>query len=456
MNKNGTLLVVDDNKNILTSLQYLLDNYFAQVLTLNSPVTLPTVLQQKRPDVVLLDMNFSSGLNTGNEGLYWLREIKRLRPQTQVVLFTAYADINLAVTGLKDGATDFVVKPWDNARLVQTLLEALEKSLQGKPKQKADFTPIYNKESQMYWGESAAIRPLKLTVKRVSTTDANILITGENGTGKDMLAHEVHRLSNRHEGPFVSVDMGAITETLFESELFGHVKGSFTDAHADRMGRFEAADGGTLFLDEIANLPLHLQPKLLTAIQKRSYVKVGSNAPQPTNIRLICATNRNLDEMVKQGDFREDLLYRINTIHLHIPALRERKEDILPLAERFLQQYNEQYGRHLKSISPEATAMLQKHPWYGNIRELQHTIEKAVIMADGAELKPEHLELNNTTKPASLQAEQQATPLQTLEAAEKDAIQRAMMEFEGNMTQVAQVLGISRQTLYSKIKRYGI
>ena len=315
MNKNGTLLVVDDNKNILTSLQYLLDNYFAQVLTLNSPVTLPTVLQQKRPDVILLDMNFSSGLNTGNEGLYWLREIKRLRPQTQVVLFTAYADINLAVTGLKDGATDFVVKPWDNARLVQTLLEALNKSQQGKPKQKADFTPIYNKESQMYWGESAAIRPLKLTVKRVSTTDANILITGENGTGKDMLAHEVHRLSNRHEGPFVSVDMGAITETLFESELFGHVKGSFTDAHADRMGRFEAADGGTLFLDEIANLPLHLQPKLLTAIQKRSYVKVGSNAPQPTNIRLICATNRNLDEMVKLGDFREDLLYRINTIH---------------------------------------------------------------------------------------------------------------------------------------------
>ena len=455
MNKRGTLVVVDDNKNILTSLQYLLDDYFTQVLTLESPVTLPTVLQQKRPDVILLDMNFSSGLNTGNEGLYWLREIKRLRPQTQVVLFTAYADISLAVTGLKDGATDFVVKPWDNARLLQTLLEAMEKSQQGKPKQKVDFTPSYNKENQMYWGRSEAIRPLRMTVNRVSTTDANILITGENGTGKDMLAHEIHRLSNRQEGPFVSVDMGAITETLFESELFGHVKGSFTDAHADRMGRFEAANGGTLFLDEIANLPIHLQPKLLTAIQKRSFVKVGSNAPQPTNIRLICATNRNLDEMVKQGDFREDLLYRINTIHLHIPPLRERKDDILPLAERFMQQYNEQYGRHIESISPETAALLQKHPWYGNIRELQHTIEKAVIMAEGTELKPIYLELNNTAKPASLQSEQK-TPLQTLEDAEREAIQRAMVQFDGNMTQVASALGISRQTLYSKIKRYGI
>ncbi|MBQ7553942.1 MAG: sigma-54-dependent Fis family transcriptional regulator [Bacteroidaceae bacterium] len=459
MNRHGTLVVVDDNKNILTSLQYLLDSYFEQVVTLSSPVTLPTVLQQKRPDVVLLDMNFSSGLNTGNEGLYWLREIKRLRPQTQVVLFTAYADISLAVTGLKDGATDFIVKPWDNAKLVQTLLEALEKAQQGKPKQKPESTPIiYNKESEMYWGESEAIRPLKLTVERVSVTDANILITGENGTGKDMLAHEIHRLSNRSEGPFVSVDMGAITETLFESELFGHVKGSFTDAHADRTGRFEAADGGTLFLDEIANLPLHMQPKLLTAIQKRSYVKVGSNIPQPTNIRLICATNRNLNDMVRSGEFREDLLYRINTIHLHLPALRERKEDILPLAKRFLTLYNGQYGRQLQGISDEAAAKLQAHPWYGNIRELQHTIEKAVIMADGKELKPQHLELNVTAQPeASLQPvmPQEQEP-KTLEDTEREAIKRAMDRYEGNMSQVASVLGISRQTLYSKLKRYGI
>ena len=438
MNRHGSLVVVDDNKNILTSLHYLLDSYFEQIVTLSSPVALPTTIQQKRPDVILLDMNFSSGLNTGNEGLYWLREIKRLRPQTQVVLFTAYADINLAVTGLKEGATDFVVKPWDNAKLVQTLLDALEKARQEKPKQKKT-TAINQQEGEMFWGTSEVISQLKLMVERISATDASILITGENGTGKDMLAHEIHRLSNRHEGPFVSVDMGAITETLFESELFGHVKGSFTDAHADRIGRFEAANGGTLFLDEIANLPLHMQPKLLTAIQKRSFVKVGSNMPQSTDIRLICATNRDLALMVQQGSFREDLLYRINTIHLHLPALRERKEDIVPLAERFLKQYNLQYGRQLESISQEAVKKLQTHPWYGNIRELQHTIEKAVIMADGDVLKPEHIELNALMQPSTGDNNKQEMPTQTLEATECEAIRRAMQQFDG-----------------SKLKRYGI
>ena len=329
MAKQGTLLVVDDNRNILTSLQYLLEEYFQQVITLNSPVTIPSLLQREAIDVVLLDMNFSSGINSGNKGLYWLREIKRLRPQIQVVLFTAYADINLAVTGLKDGATDFIVKPWDNAKLVQTLQEAYAKARGNEKKGKQASQPT--EKSSMYWGNSSVIRPLRLLVEKVSTTDANILITGENGTGEDMLAREIHRLSPRRNGPMVAVDMGAITESLFESELFGHVKGSFTDAHTDRVGRFEAADGGTLFLDEIANLPYHLQAKLLTVIQKHYFIKVGSNTPQPTNIRLICATNRNLDEMVHNGEFREDLLYRINTIHLHIPALRERKEDILPL-----------------------------------------------------------------------------------------------------------------------------
>ena len=314
------------------------------------------------------------------------------------------------------------------------------------------YTIIYNKERQMFWGNSSTIKPLRQMVERVSTTDANILITGENGTGKDMLAHEIHRLSNRQEGPFVSVDMGAITESLFESELFGHVKGSFTDAHADRIGRFEAADGGTLFLDEIANLPLHMQPKLLTAIQKLSFVKVGSNVPQPTNIRLICATNQNLSNMVKQGTFREDLLYRINTIHLHIPALRERKEDILPLAERFLLQYAEQYGRELKSIAPEAAQMLQAHPWYGNIRELQHTIEKAVIMADGKELLANHLELGVASAPE--QAGNQG--IQPLEEVEREAIRKAMQQCGGNIAQAASMLGITRQTLYTKLKRYDL
>lgn len=458
MAKQGILLVVDDNRNILTSLQYLLGEYFERVITIDSPVTIPTLLNREAVDIVLLDMNFSSGINSGNEGLYWLREIKRLRPQTEVVLFTAYADINLAVTGIKEGAADFVVKPWENARLVQTLQEAYSRIVEArKGKKKTAVAPVAS-DAGMYWGNSQAIRPLRMLVEKVSTTDANILITGENGTGKDMLAREIHRLSNRKEGPMIAVDMGAITESLFESELFGHVKGSFTDAHTDRIGRFEAADGGTLFLDEIANLPYHLQAKLLTAIQKRCFVKVGSNTQQPTNIRLICATNRNLEDMVRNGEFREDLLYRINTIHLHIPALRERKEDILPLAKRFLEQYARQYGRQVQAFSPEAARRLLEHPWYGNIRELQHTVEKAVILSDSDELRGDMLQLASTTsgpEPVAGNAEAEV-PFHTLDEMERSMVKRAIDQCEGNLSQAAAMLGITRQTLYNKMKRYGL
>jgi two-component system response regulator HydG len=274
-----------------------------------------------------------------------------------------------------------------------------------------------------------------------------------------MLAREIHRLSPRRNGPMVAVDMGAITESLFESELFGHVKGSFTDAHTDRVGRFEAADGGTLFLDEIANLPYHLQAKLLTVIQKRYFIKVGSNTPQPTNIRLICATNRNLDEMVHNGEFREDLLYRINTIHLHIPALRERKEDILPLAQRFLEQYNQQYLRTLTGFSADAEQRLLNYPWYGNIRELQHTIEKAVILSDGNLLKAENLQLAEVSgqdAPATHEESKEDTPLQTLDEMEKNLVKKAIEQCDGNLSQAAAQLGITRQTLYNKMKRHGI
>lgn len=458
MAKQGILLVVDDNRNILTSLQYLLGEYFERVITIDSPVTIPTLLNREAVDIVLLDMNFSSGINSGNEGLYWLREIKRLRPQTEVVLFTAYADINLAVTGIKEGAADFVVKPWENARLVQTLQEAYSRIVEArKGKKKAAVAPVAS-DAGMYWGNSQAIRPLRMLVEKVSTTDANILITGENGTGKDMLAREIHRLSNRKEGPMIAVDMGAITESLFESELFGHVKGSFTDAHTDRIGRFEAADGGTLFLDEIANLPYHLQAKLLTAIQKRCFVKVGSNTQQPTNIRLICATNRNLEDMVRNGEFREDLLYRINTIHLHIPALRERKEDILPLAKRFLEQYARQYGRQVQAFSPEAARRLLEHPWYGNIRELQHTVEKAVILSDSDKLRGDMLQLTFTAsgpEPVAGNAEAEV-PFHTLDEMERSMVKRAIDQCEGNLSQAAAMLGITRQTLYNKMKRYGL
>lgn len=458
MAKQGILLVVDDNRNILTSLQYLLGEYFERVITIDSPVTIPTLLNREAVDIVLLDMNFSSGINSGNEGLYWLREIKRLRPQTEVVLFTAYADINLAVTGIKEGAADFVVKPWENARLVQTLQEAYSRIVEARKGKKKTAVPPIASDDGMYWGNSQAIRPLRMLVEKVSTTDANILITGENGTGKDMLAREIHRLSNRKEGPMIAVDMGAITESLFESELFGHVKGSFTDAHTDRIGRFEAADGGTLFLDEIANLPYHLQAKLLTAIQKRCFVKVGSNTQQPTNIRLICATNRNLEDMVRNGEFREDLLYRINTIHLHIPALRERKEDILPLAKRFLEQYARQYGRQVQAFSPEAARRLLEHPWYGNIRELQHTVEKAVILSDSDELRGDMLQLTSTTsgpEPVAGNAEAEV-PFHTLDEMERSMVKRAIDQCEGNLSQAAAMLGITRQTLYNKMKRYGL
>ena len=458
MAKQGILLVVDDNRNILTSLQYLLGEYFERVITIDSPVTIPTLLNREAVDIVLLDMNFSSGINSGNEGLYWLREIKRLRPQIEVVLFTAYADINLAVTGIKEGAADFVVKPWENARLVQTLQEAYSRIVEARKGKKKTAVPPVASDDGMYWGNSQAIRPLRMLVEKVSTTDANILITGENGTGKDMLAREIHRLSNRKEEPMIAVDMGAITESLFESELFGHVKGSFTDAHTDRIGRFEAADGGTLFLDEIANLPYHLQAKLLTAIQKRCFVKVGSNTQQPTNIRLICATNRNLEDMVRNGEFREDLLYRINTIHLHIPALRERKEDILPLAKRFLEQYARQYGRQVQAFSPEAARRLLEHPWYGNIRELQHTVEKAVILSDSDELRGDMLQLTSTTsgpEPVAGNAEAEV-PFHTLDEMERSMVKRAIDQCEGNLSQAAAMLGITRQTLYNKMKRYGL
>lgn len=443
----GTILVVDDNRNILISLKYLLGDVFAKVLLVDNPELLPSLLREQI-DVVLLDMNFSPGLNTGNEGLYWLREIKRLKPQVQVVLFTAYADIELAVAGMKEGAFDFVVKPWDNARLKQTLTNAYKVT-------KGEKHNIKNEKQEpdaMYWGQSPAMYHIKEIVERISASDANVLITGENGTGKDMLAREIHRLSERNNRQFVVVDMGAITESLFESELFGHVKGSFTNAYTDRVGRFEAADGGTLFLDEIANLPYCLQPKLLTAIQKRSYVRVGSNVPQPTDIRLICATNRNLDNMVRNGEFREDLLYRINTIHLHLPPLRERKEDIIELAHRFVCRYAGQYGRGDVRLSDKVCEILINHSWPGNIRELQHVMERAVLLLDN----------NGTICSVQIQEshndglKQENDTIVPLDEMERNMVQKAIMMNNGNLSQAAAQLGITRQTLYNKMKRYGL
>ena len=451
--KQGKLLIVDDNKSILIALKLLLSSYFETVTTLNSPNNLLSTLREENFDVVLLDMNFSAGVNNGNEGLYWLEQLRNAAPYIQVVLFTAYADIDLAVKGIKAGAADFVVKPWDNAKLIATLQSVYRLSRSRREiKRLQEIKREFHAEPRaMYWGESRAMNDLRQLIEKVARTDANILITGENGTGKEMLAREIHALSERCRRNMVTVDMGAVTESLFESELFGHVKGSFTDAHSDRQGKFEAAHEGTLFLDEIGNLPYHLQSKLLTAIQQRSVVRVGSNDPIPVDIRLICATNCNLEEMVLKGRFREDLLYRINTIHIEIPPLRDRKEDIIPLAERFIDRFCKQYDKGNIILSSSAKDKLREHPWYGNIRELEHAIEKAVIINEDGILNNEHFHFPRKagTPPAE-------AAVSTLEEMELQMIQRAMEKCNGNLSAVAAQLGITRQTLYNKMKKFGL
>ena len=447
--KQGTILIVDDNRNILTTVRMLLDSIFANIITIANPNSIPAKLREEHPDVVLLDMNFSSGINSGNEGLYWLREIKSLSPKTEVVLFTAYADIQLAVTGIKEGAADFIVKPFDNEKMISTLLEARDRN---KAADKAIGKHSgKDSNSTMYWGNSEIMSNLRNIVEKVAATDANILITGENGTGKEVLANEIHRLSTRCGKKMLPVDMGAITETLFESELFGHVKGAFTDAKTDRPGKFELADGSTIFLDEIGNLSYSLQAKLLTALQRRSIVRVGGSTQIPINVRLVCATNRNLQQMVNDGEFREDLLYRINTIHLELPALRHRKADIVPLANRFLRQYGDMYNKTNLRFSDEAERKLISLPWYGNIRELQHAIEKAVILSDSGMISAEDIDGGNQTR-----REKPLEEVQTLDEMESRMIEKTIKECEGNLSVVAARLGISRQTLYNKIKRYGI
>ena len=444
--KKGKILIVDDNAGIRQALKILLPMHFAEVETLPSPVTLVAALERFRPDVVLLDMNFNTSINTGNEGLYWAGEIKKMVPEVEVVLFTAYADIQLAVEGMKRGAFDFIVKPWDNEKLVATLTAARDKARRAM----GSSHPERSEGSDMYWGSSMPMAAIRRTVEKIAPTDATVLITGENGTGKDVLSQEIHARSLRSGKPMVAVDAGAITETLFESELFGHVKGAFTDAHTDHVGKFEQADGGTLFLDEIGNIPLHLQAKLLRVIQSRSVVRVGGSQAIPVNIRLICATNMDLEQLVREGRFREDLYYRINTVHIALPPLRERREDIVPLAERFIGQYARKYHRPVSGLDDSAKALLESGRWSGNIRELQNVMEKAVILSEGKEL---------TSK--DIQLERPATPVGTTikavnEAEEERMVREAVQRCNGNISAAAKALGISRPTMYAKMKKYGL
>ena len=443
------ILVVDDNSGIRAALKVLLPLHFSQVELIPSPKELVTKMADFRPDVVLLDMNFHTDINTGNEGLYWLSEIKKRTPDTEVVLFTAYADIALAVEGMKRGAFDFIVKPWENEKLVETLKAAYR----GRSKEAKEVAVAPSSSLRMLWGKGNAMSAVRKTMEKIAPTDATVLITGENGTGKDVLAGEIHRMSERALRPMVCVDAGALTETLFESELFGHVKGAFTDAHSDHVGKFEQAEGGTLFLDEIGNIPLHLQAKLLRAIQNRSITRVGDTKAIPIDIRLICATNKNLEKMVRDGEFREDLYYRINTIHMHLPALRERPDEIVPLAEMFIARYSERYRRTVKGLSDDAAETLKSHYWSGNIRELQNCMEKAVILADGETLTSCDIELPQNRNLSSASG---ITGNETLEETEEKAIRAAMARFGGNLSMVAKSLSISRPTLYAKLKKYNI
>ena len=440
MKKKGNILIIDDNEAMLVSLRMLLKNVCEDVQTSTNPNAIPTLMRRKRPDVVLLDMNFGRGINNGNEGMFWLKEIKRLEPDVAVVLFTAYADIDLAVRGMKEGAADFIVKPFENEVLIEKLSPFLTSPRGGTENASASDA----NQALPLGGDGGGLGPLMDMVRKVAPTDANILITGENGTGKEVLAREIHWLSKRHAKQMVTVDMGAITETLFESELFGYVRGAFTDAKSDKPGKMELAEGSTLFLDEIGNLSYPLQAKLLTALQRRTITRLGGTKEIPINIRLISATNCNLQEMVREGTFREDLLYRMNTICLHLPPLRERKDEIIPLAQQFIKKFSDFYNKTPIEIDEKTRQQLLDYNWPGNIRELEHTMERAVIIGE--------ISIPHSPLPTS----HSSTPSASLASMERDLIARTIRECDGNLTLVAQRLDIARQTLYNKIKKYGL
>ena len=452
--KEGRLLIVDDNKSVLNALRILLKFEFLEVITLSSPNTLIHELENRDIDVVLLDMNFRTGESSGNEGMYWLREIKKFRKDIEVVMFTAYGDIETAVRATHEGAADFILKPWENEKLLATLKAALnlrKSNLQvgNLIKREQDLKAEMNRDDRMIIGDSLIMRQIMDLVKRVAATDANIMITGENGTGKELIAKEIHRLSERRNELLVTVDLGSMSESLFESEMFGHTRGSFTDAHEDRTGKIMLAQKGTLLLDEIGNLPLQLQSKLLNVLQNRVVIPVGSNKEYPVDIRLISMTNKNLLQMIRDQTFRQDLLYRINTIQIEIPPLRERKEDIVTLAYFFIGKYSVKYKKDCKRLQDRTIDLMMKYPWPGNIRELQHTIEKAVILCDRDCLSPADLYLNQSVQ---LQTDE----TMTLEQMEKQMIVKELKKQSQSLSLTAKNLGISRTTLYKKMKKYGL
>ncbi len=453
---DGTILVIDDNQSILNSLNLFLKYKFHKVLTLSNPNNIYQVLDKQIIDIVLLDMNFTAGINSGNEGLFWLNEIKKKSPETIVILITAYGDTELAVKAIKQGGFDFVEKPWNNEKLLATLQAAFEmrqsklKVKKLEEKQAAINTNL-NADIHFIGGESESMKKVFTMVEKVAQTDANVLILGENGTGKELIARRIHQLSERKNEVFMSVDMAALSETLFESELFGHCKGSFTDAKEDRTGKFEAASGGTLFLDEIGNLSFTMQAKLLTALQNRKITKIGSNTSIPIDIRLISATNKNISQLIEDNLFREDLLYRINTVQIVLPPLRERKEDMISLTNHFLHMYSAHYNKPGLRINNKAIERIINYSWPGNIRELKHTIEKGVILCNGNTLTADDFFFE---KPETTSAK--LDKVFSLEEGEKIIIKNALSRNNWNISETAKELKVGRQTLYRKIEKYDI
>ncbi len=447
--KKYSVLVIDDDPDILTAVRLLLKHEVKEVVVEKRPEHIPGLLSKSDFDLVMLDMNFNSSVNTGNEGIYWLRKIKELKPGIAVILITAYGDIDLAVRSLKEGAADFVIKPWSNARLLETMEEAIRKKgdKTGKKNQKES-----SRENELLGG-SEAMQDILYKINKVAPTDANILILGENGTGKDLIAKAIHQQSQRAAMPFIKIDVGALTDSLFESELFGHKKGAFTDARDDREGRFEAANGGTLFLDEIGNITLQQQAKLLTALQNRTITRLGSNQPIPVNIRLLCATNVSLSELANDTRFRKDLIYRINTVEIIVPPLRKRGDDIELLANHFAKVYGDKYLKQQITFTKRAIAKLQQYQFPGNVRELQYIIERAVIMAESELLDDNDLTFSPIE--SSVQDNEHATETR-LSNIEKNTILRVIEKNDGNITRAARELGITRTALYRRLGKYDI
>ncbi|KPK83637.1 MAG: AAA family ATPase [Bacteroides sp. SM23_62_1] len=451
----GKILIVDDNEELLLALRMFLSQHFSKIEILRNPNQISAKLESEDFDLILLDMNFSPGQTSGNEGIYWMNRILEQDPEAGIVFITAYGDVELAVRAMHEGALDFIEKSWNDSKILSTILSAKKlgktrlevKKLREKQKHLSDRI---HHDYRLIPPESASMKKILETVDKVAGTDANVLILGENGTGKEVIAREIHHRSKRAGEVFINVDLGSLPENLFESELFGHVAGAFTDAKQDRTGRFEIASGGTLYLDEIGNLPLNLQSKILSAIQNHEITRIGSSKPMHIDIRLICATNKPLYDMVDRGQFREDLLYRINTIQIDIPPLRERIEDIPSLVAFFLEEFSDRYRGSWMKISRPAMEKLKKHNWFGNIRELRHTIEKAVILTDGSTLTPSDI-IFYTKSPAREESE-----ILNLEENEKRIISLALSRCNENISLTAKKLGINRSTLYDKMKKYGL